>query len=84
MRALSCIRGNKVFELKRVVLVEPSLFHVPNGFAYYIAQEIRQMSPDRNVKQSTCPSAKLRALLSTAVRQLRWARRKVRCLIQRR
>ena len=45
MRALSYIRGNKVFELELVVLAAPSsLFHVPNGFAYYLAQDIRQMS----------------------------------------
>ena len=45
MRALSCIRGNKVFELEVVVLLQPrsSLFHVPNGFTYYVAQDIRQM-----------------------------------------
>ena len=57
MRALSCIRGNKVFDAS-------SLFHVPNGFAYYVAQDIHQMSRI-NVKQSTAPSAKLRALPST-------------------
>ena len=47
MRALSCIRDNKVFELELAEAAPSSLFHVPHGFAYYVAQDICQMSREQ-------------------------------------
>ena len=50
MRALSCIRGNKVFELERVGLLQPRLVCITSLMARWRAS--------MNVKQSTAASAK--------------------------
>ena len=56
-----------------------SLFHVPSGFAYYVAQDIRQMSREQERETVYNPSCTKGA----QGRQLCRARRKVLCLIKR-
>ena len=55
MRALACIRGNIWTWTCSTSAAPSSLFHIPNGFAYYVAQSIRQMS--REQERETVPSA---------------------------
>ena len=78
MRALSWIRGKKSVWIWTcsTSAAASSLFHVPNGFAYYVAQDIRHVSREQEretVYSPVCPR-----------RQLCRARRKVQCLIKRR
>ena len=68
-----------------------SLFHVPNGFAYYIAQDIRQMSREYERETVYIPVCKAKgegALVNHCASTTQGAQKspgtKVRCLIQRR
>ena len=49
MCALSCIRGNNVFDLELVVLLQPRLVCFTSLMAshFYVVQDIRQMSREQ-------------------------------------
>ena len=44
-----------------------SLFHIPNGFAYYVAQDIRQMSREQERETVCSPVCKAEGALPSTM-----------------